>query len=157
MAASRVGGNEMSDSEDIESIRKEKRRELVNQMAGEGQTASGATDGSADGTEAPAEPIHISGPDHFQEVTNTYDVVLVDYHAEWCGPCKMLEPIVADLARETDAAIAKIDIDRHQGLAQQAGVRGVPTLYLYADGEAVEQLVGMQDPGRLRGLIQQYT
>jgi len=142
----------MSESDDIESIREKRRQELAEQVGG-GQS----TEPTAGGTEAPAEPIHITGPDHFQDVTNTYDVVLVDYHAEWCGPCQMLEPIVAELARETDAAIAKVDIDRHQGLAQQAGVRGVPTLFLYSDGQAVEQLVGMQDPGRLRGLIQQYT
>lgn len=146
----------MSDSDDIESIRAKKRQELVDQVAGGGQ-AGGGQSPATDGAEAPAEPIHITGPEHFQEVTNTYDVVLVDYHAEWCGPCQMLEPIVAELAQETDAAIAKVDIDRHQGLAQQAGVRGVPTLFLYSNGQAVEQLVGMQDPGRLRGLIQQYT
>ncbi len=148
----------MSDSDDLESIRQQKRQEIVEQVSAGGQsTDADATGGESGGATAPAEPIHISGPDHFQEVTAKYDVVLVDYHAEWCGPCQMLEPIVADLARETDAAIAKVDIDRHQGLAQQAGVRGVPTLFLYADGQAVEQLVGMQDPGRLRGLIQQYT
>jgi len=146
----------MSDSDDIESIRAKKRQELVDQVAGGGQ-AGGGQSPTTDGAEAPAEPIHITGPEHFQEVTNAYDVVLVDYHAEWCGPCQMLEPIVAELAQETDAAIAKVDIDRHQGLAQQAGVRGVPTLFLYSNGQAVEQLVGMQDPGRLRGLIQQYT
>lgn len=148
----------MSDSDDIKSIREQKRRELVEQVSAGDQGGGGqAVDGSAGGVEAPAEPIHITGSDHFQEVTTAYDVVLVDYHAEWCGPCQMLEPIVAELARETDAAIAKVDIDRHQDLAQQAGVRGVPTLYLYSDGQAVEQLVGMQDPGRLRSLIQQYT
>lgn len=147
----------MSDTDDLESIRERKRRDLVEQVGG-GQSAGGdPSESSEGGAVAPSEPIHVTGPDHFAEVTNQYDVVLVDYHAEWCGPCQMLEPIVADLARETDAAIAKVDIDRHQGLAQQAGVRGVPTLFLYADGEAVEQLVGMQDPGRLRGLIQQYT
>lgn len=148
----------MSDSEDLESIREKKRQEIAEQVGAGGQSAAvDATDEVSGRSAAPSEPIHISGPDHFQEVTNKYDVVLVDYHAEWCGPCQMLEPIVADLARETEAAIAKVDIDRHQGLAQQAGVRGVPTLFLYADGQAVEQLVGMQDPGRLRGLIQQYT
>lgn len=148
----------MDDPDDLESIREQKREELVEQVTAGDRSADPEPASRRDGgAVAPSEPIHISGPDHFKEVTNSYDVVLVDYHAEWCGPCQMLEPIVTDLARDTDAAIAKVDIDRHQGIAQQAGVRGVPTLFLYSNGQAVEQLVGMQDGGRLRGLIQQYT
>lgn len=148
----------MSDPEDLESIREQKRRELL-ERAGGGSHSDGAEDSDDSAIESgpPDDPIHIEGPDHLQEITDRYGVVLVDYHAEWCGPCQMLEPVIADLARETEAAIAKVDIDRHQGLARQAGVRGVPTLSLYADGQVVEQLVGMQDQGRLRGLIQQYT
>jgi thioredoxin 1 len=69
----------------------------------------------------------------------------------------MLEPIVASLAAETPAAVAKVDVDAHQGLASQYGVRGVPTLVLFADGEAVERIVGVQEKERLAALIEDHA
>ena len=134
-----------------EQIRERKRRELEERLSGEG----GAT--AVEASVAPAEPVHVEGADHLDELASRYGVVLVDYYADWCGPCQMLEPIVATVARDTEAAVAKVDIDRHQGLAAQAGVRGVPTLVVYANGEPVQRLVGMQDEGTLRDLVQQYA
>jgi len=139
----------MSDADEIEAIREKRMQEIVEGTAG----GSEQTQTQA----APAEPIHVRGADHFQEVTSGYDVVLVDYYADWCGPCKMLEPIVAEIARETDAAVAKVDIDAHQDLAMQAGVRGVPTLFLWADGSEVKRMVGLQDAATLRNLVEQYA
>lgn len=139
----------MSDADEIAAIREQRRRELENGTASAGE--------SDEAQVAPSEPIHIRDGDHFQEVTASYDVVLVDYHADWCGPCQMLEPIVAEIARETEAAVAKVDIDAHQDLAMDAQVRGVPTLFLYADNDPVKRLVGLQDAGTLRGLVEQYT
>jgi thioredoxin 1 len=104
----------------------------------------------------PAEPIHVDGSEELQDAISTYDVVLVDFYADWCGPCKMLEPTVESLAESTDAAVAKVDIDRNQQLAQQYQVRGVPTLQLFSDGQAVEQVVGVRDESTLRSLIEQY-
>lgn len=105
----------------------------------------------------PTEPIPIEGRDELEDVTAEYDVVLADFHADWCGPCQMLEPIVDRLATETDVAVSKIDIDTNQQLAQAYGVRGVPTLVLFAEGEQVEKVVGVQPEGQLRSLIEQYT
>ncbi|MFB6082343.1 MAG: thioredoxin [Halanaeroarchaeum sp.] len=139
----------MSDADDpLEAIRRQKRQELQQQATGSSQPAQ------ADGT--PSEPIHIEGRDHFQEVTSTYDVVLADFYADWCGPCKMLEPIVEDLARETDAAMAKVDVDRHQGLAQQYRVQGVPTMVLFARGEVAEQIGGVREKHALQTLIERH-
>jgi thioredoxin 1 len=83
--------------------------------------------------------------------------VLVDFYADWCGPCKMLAPVVETIAAETTATVAKVDVDQHQNLAREYQVQGVPTVYLFADGESVERLVGMQDEGTLRDLIEQYA
>lgn len=139
----------MSDADEIAAIREKRRRELQSGDVADGQ--------ARESLPAPEEPIHVRDADHLREVTTSHDVVLVDYYADWCGPCQMLEPIVAEIARETDAAVAKVDIDAHQDLALDAQVRGVPTLFLYADGEAVKRLVGLQDAGTLRGLVEQYT
>ena len=144
----------MSDSSDtLEEIRERKRAELQQRRTG-GETANGseAASGSQDAV-APDEPIHIRDVSHFQEVTDTYDVVLADFYADWCGPCKMLEPIVEELARETDAAMAKVDVDQLQGLAQQYRVQGVPTMVLFGNGDVAERIVGVREKHQLEQLI----
>ncbi|ELY63118.1 thioredoxin [Natrinema versiforme] len=103
------------------------------------------------------EPLPIEGEAHLEEVTAKHDVVLVDFYADWCGPCQMLEPVLEGLADETEAVVAKVDVDSHQQLAGSYGVRGVPTLALFADGEQVEQQTGALPADRLRGLIERYT
>jgi thioredoxin 1 len=90
-----------------------------------------------------SDPVHVESPAHLQELIAD-GVTLVDFHAEWCGPCKMLAPTVAEIAGETTATVAKVDIDELQSIAQEYGVRGVPTVYLFADSEPVEQWVGVQ-------------
>jgi thioredoxin 1 len=69
----------------------------------------------------------------------------------------MLEPTVEALASDSPAAVAKVDIDAHQGLASQYGVQGVPTLLLFADGEPVERVVGVQDRETLESLVAGYA
>lgn len=135
--------------DELESIRDQKRNQLVNEEEIEGDT------GEESG--APEEPIHVESVEQFSDVTTQFDVVLVDFYADWCGPCNMLEPIVESVAVNTDAAVAKVDIDQHQGLATQYGVRGVPTLILFADGEQAEQIVGVQGEEKLTSLVERYS
>lgn len=108
-------------------------------------------------TGTPTEPIQITGQANLDEVVGDYDVVLTDFYADWCGPCQMLEPIVETIATETDATVAKVDIDANQQLATTYGVRGVPTLVLFANGEQAEKVVGLQGEDQLRSLIERYT
>ena len=103
------------------------------------------------------EPLHIDGEDHLESVVAEHEVVLVDFYADWCGPCQMLEPVLEGLASETEAVIAKVDVDQLKQLAAAYGVRGVPTLALFADGEQVEQHTGALPADRLRDLIEGYT
>ncbi|GAB6860109.1 thioredoxin [Haloplanus litoreus] len=138
----------MSDTDELERIREQKRERLE-------RTADGGGDDGGD--PVPDEPIHVEGASHLDDLTDRYGVVLVDFYADWCGPCQMLEPIVESLAAETDAAVAKVDVDANQALASQYGVRGVPTILLFDDGEAVEQMVGVQQEAQLAGLIEQYA
>ena len=95
-----------------------------------------ATDtASKAGTDTTNEPIHIDGKAQLNDVVADHDVVLTDFYADWCGPCQMLEPVVETIATETDATVAKVDVDANQQLAGAYGVRGVPTLILFANGE----------------------
>ncbi|MFB6166556.1 MAG: thioredoxin [Haloarculaceae archaeon] len=105
----------------------------------------------------PSDPIHVSGGDELREVVDDYDVVLTDFYADWCGPCKMLEPIVETIAAETDAAVAKVDVDANQQLAAQYQVQGVPTLVLFADGEPAERVVGVRDESSLTSLVERHA
>ncbi|ELY44045.1 thioredoxin [Natronorubrum sulfidifaciens] len=107
--------------------------------------------------QSPDEPVHIESKSHLDEVVADHDVVLVDFFATWCGPCQMLEPVMEGLASETDAVVAKVDVDELQQLAGAYGVRGVPTLVLFADGEQVEQHTGALPADRLRDMIEGYT
>ncbi len=104
-------------------------------------------------TPTTAEPIHVEDESHFEELIASNAVVLVDYYADWCGPCKMLEPTIEELAAETDAAILKVDIDALQGLASSKGVRSVPTLEFYANGEQADRVIGVQDKADLRAAL----
>jgi thioredoxin 1 len=104
-------------------------------------------------TAAEQEPIHVEDADHLDELVAEHAIVLVDYYADWCGPCKMLEPTVEEIASETDAVVLKVDIDALQALAQDKGIRSVPTLEFYANGERAERLIGVQDKSDLLSVI----
>ncbi|WP_324664407.1 thioredoxin [Haloarcula sediminis] len=117
-----------------------------------------ATDTTADtDVEAGNEPVAVSGGEQLDDLVATHGVVLVDFYADWCGPCKMLEPVVERLAAETDAVVAKVDVDANQQLASAYNVRGVPTLVLFADGTQVEEIVGVKPEGQLRSLVESHT
>ncbi|WP_101297665.1 thioredoxin [Halegenticoccus soli] len=103
------------------------------------------------------EPIHVESEDHLADLVAEHDVVLVDYHADWCGPCKMLEPTVEELAAETDAVVLKVDIDELQDLARSEGVRSVPTLQFYEGGERAERVIGVQDKADLAAIVERLS
>jgi thioredoxin 1 len=78
--------------------------------------------------------------------------VLVDFWAEWCGPCKMIAPILDELADEYDGRvkIGKVNIDEQQGVAAEYGIRAVPTLLLFDKGQVADQIVGLRSKRDLK-------
>ena len=80
------------------------------------------------------------------EVLNAPNTVLVDFYADWCGPCKMLAPVVHEIAEEQaeNFTVGKINIDESMELAQKYGVQSIPTLICFKNGEPVQQKVGVQ-------------
>jgi thioredoxin 1 len=103
------------------------------------------------------EPVAVNGQEDLEALVEDGGVVLTDFYADWCGPCQMIAPVVEELAAETEATVAKVDVDQNQPLAAAYGVRGVPTLVLFADGEQVEEIVGVQSKDRLASLIDRYA
>lgn len=92
------------------------------------------------------QPIKISDDTFKAEVLDSDKPVLVDFWAPWCGPCRMLSPIIDELARESngDLVVGKVDIDDNPETAAQFGVRSIPTLMLFKGGKLVSTKTGVQ-------------
>ncbi len=94
----------------------------------------------------------------FQEIVNSDKPVLVDFAAEWCGPCKMMKPILKDLKNQMgdDITIITVDVDRNQAAAAQYNIRSVPTLMIFKKGESLWRQSGVLQDGQLQSILKQY-
>ena len=95
----------------------------------------------------------------FEDLIQSPVPVLVDFFAEWCGPCKAMKPILEEVKSKVgdSARIAKIDVDQNEQLAAKSRIQAVPTFILFSKGEAVWRHSGMIHASELTGVIEKYT
>lgn len=105
-----------------------------------------------------AKPLEITDATFEKEVLSSEVPVLVDFWAVWCGPCKMVAPVVEQIADEYEGKlkVGKIDVDNHKQAAMEYGIRSIPTLLLFKGGEVVQQVVGALSKHQLEEKIKEY-
>ena len=92
---------------------------------------------------------------NFEEIKNSGDVVLLDFYADWCGPCRMVSPIVDEIAEENPGyVVGKINVDDEQELAQAFGVMSIPTLIVIKNGEVVNQATGARPKAQILAMLE---
>jgi thioredoxin 1 len=93
---------------------------------------------------------------NFDEIINTDQPVLIDFWAEWCGPCKMIGPIVEELAGDFEgrAVVGKLDVDTNPGISARFGIRSIPTLLVFKNGQVVDKQVGAVGKPVLAGKLE---
>jgi len=94
----------------------------------------------------------------FRDLIQSGKPVLVDFHATWCGPCKVMSPVLAEVKQELGDAVTiiKIDVDKQPDLAQALSVQGVPTFVLFKNGEPLWRQSGAMSKGQLKGILQAH-
>ena len=99
-----------------------------------------------------AKPRDVSDSDFEQEVLKATKPVLVDFWAPWCGPCRMVAPIVEELSEEYDGKVefVKLNTDENPNTSVKYGIRSIPTLLVFKDGEPVGQIIGFQPKTKLQ-------
>lgn len=84
-------------------------------------------------------------------------ITVVDFYADWCGPCKMLTPVLERISEKVEAKICKVNVDESRELAKQFGVKGIPFLVVIKNGKMVEQSVGLKDENTILEMIKRHA
>ena len=105
-----------------------------------------------------AHPVAVTDSTFDNEVIQSPTPVLVDFWAEWCGPCKMVAPVLDQIAGEQEGKlkIVKLNVDENPNMMQKFGIRGIPTMILFKDGQPVETLVGFMPKPQILNKLQPH-
>ncbi len=101
---------------------------------------------------------YVNADNFQQEVLGADTPVLVDFYADWCGPCKALAPVIEELADEfgDQLKVAKLDVDQNNELSMQYGVQSIPTMVLFNDGDEADRIVGFLPKGQLKEQLEAH-
>ena len=135
----------MSEDDELEKIKLRKLKEL---MKGSGEKNV---------QDFPDKPIE-ANEKNFDELIRKYDLVVVDFWAEWCGPCWMIAPIIEELAKEYSGKVVflKLNVDRNRKLAAKFGIMSIPTLIIFKSGKPVDMVVGAYPKPLLEARIKKH-
>ena len=96
--------------------------------------------------------------DNFNEVKSSERVVLLDFYADWCGPCRMVGPVIEEIAKEhPEILVGKINVDEEQALAAEFSVMSIPTLVVMKDGKVVRQVAGARPKAQILALVENVS
>ena len=105
-----------------------------------------------------SEVLHLTQKDFNDKVKNSSDVYLVDFWAPWCGPCRMMGPILEEFAlKQTKVKVAKVNVDESPTLAQEFGITGIPTLIIFKDGKEEQRISGVVQLNVLEQKLSSYN
>ncbi|MEM1534068.1 MAG: thioredoxin [Nitrososphaerota archaeon] len=140
-----------ADDFELERIKARKMRELLSGVKNPKQ-------GVADNVNFPSMPVEVSDMD-FDQFVNKYPLVVVDFWAEWCAPCRFMTPVIKELAAEMAGKVVfgKLNVDYNPRTAAKYGIMSIPTFMVFKDGKPVDALVGAMPKQRLKALIMQYV
>ncbi len=96
----------------------------------------------------------ITTEDFDQEIVQEKGTALIDFYADWCGPCQQMAPMMEELAEEIDVQILKLNVDEEPNLAQKYGIMSIPTLIFFREGQAEKKSIGVVDKAEIKEMIQ---
>ncbi|MFP4545437.1 MAG: thioredoxin [Methanomassiliicoccales archaeon] len=128
--------------DEIERIKRKKMEEMMQESGGNGW---------------PGEPVEL-GSSNFDEFVQRYDLVVVDCWAPWCGPCKMISPVIDELSQELQGRVAfgKLNTDENQDIARRYSIYAIPTLLVFKNGQQVDNLVGAYPKEQIREQLSKH-
>lgn len=99
--------------------------------------------------------LKITSENYETEVLNSDKLVLIDFYADWCGPCRMMSSVIDEIAEEMadKIKVGKINVDENQDLAMEYGIMSIPTIVMIKDGKAVKNLVGVRDKNEIKDTL----